>query len=111
VNLTSIALPPGDWNVSLVQKFIGAGGSLTVDRVIGSISATSGMLDSSLGRRVDIPAFGLNTVLYADPTVAIPPRRFTVATTTTIYAIGFSNWGGSGASMTMHGNLSARRAR
>lgn len=110
-NMTSISLTAGDWDVDCVFQFTGAG-TTTVTYLIGSISTTSATLDSTAGRRSSLQenaATAFNNIADAIITVAIPPLRFSLSGTTTLYAVAQALFGTSTCSV--FGILRARRVR
>lgn len=110
-NITSISLTAGDWDVDLVAQFTG-GGSTTVVYLIASISSTSATLDNTNGRRCGIQYNGevaFNNIANVILSVPVPPLRFSLASTTTIYAVAQAAFGVSTCSV--FGILRARRVR
>lgn len=100
-NMTSISCTAGDW---LISGSIGISASAG-NNAAGWISTTS----------ATIPDQSLNTIFtptalaFSDITLTVAPRRFSFATTTTVYAsglIGFSS--GAGA---IYGYINALRVR
>lgn len=111
-NLTSISLSAGDWDVDAVFDFTG-GTTTTVTSLLGSISQNTATLDFTNGRGAasapngspgfnDIPA---GTAL----TQIVPPVRFSLASTTTLFAVAEAVFGTSTCSV--YGILRARRVR
>jgi len=81
VNVTSISLTAGDWDVSAIAK--GAtSGSAVISWVRASISSTSATYN-------DLASFSnessQTSVNIGAPSFGIPPVRFSLASTTTIY--------------------------
>lgn len=99
-DLTSISLPPGDWDVEGSISIQGAGTNLSY--IYGWVSSVSATLPS-------IP-FYYNTSLPTDTasTLSAPPPsiRFTLASTTTIY---LSTRVGTTAGATGYGTIQAKR--
>jgi hypothetical protein len=105
VNITSISLTAGDWDVTAIAKGNTAS-NVTISWVRCSISPSSAVYDDShsfanessqTSNNIGAPAFG------------IPPKRYSLSTTTTLYltfqaGIAVGTIGG-------YGRLSARRIR
>jgi hypothetical protein len=100
LNVTSISLTAGDWDVTGNAYWIVSGGSLAFDCAINSVSATNP--DGSL-QMVIYPTSGNNTGLTA------PGRRFNVTATTVVYLVATAFLSGGTASVC--GFLQARRVR
>lgn len=110
-NLTSISLTAGDWDVDAVFQFTGAAGT-TVTYMIGSISTTSATLDATAGRQTgtqENAATAFNNIAGAVLTLTLPPLRFSLSGTTTVYAVAQALFGTSTCSV--FGILRARRVR
>jgi hypothetical protein len=107
INVTSISLTAGDWDVNgIVYHWPAATTSYT--RYVGSISTTTGAIDSNPGKFADFSqaAFVSGGLTFND---AIPPYRFSLATTTTVYLVALGSFTVSTASA--YGILRARRVR
>lgn len=107
-NVTSISLTAGDWDVAAVIGFTGAA-TTTVTVQIGSISNTSGTLDTTDGRIVTEAYNGFtvyNNVLIRR---ALAPTRISLASTTTIYLVAQSTFAVSTSGA--FGTIRARRIR
>lgn len=106
-DLTSISLTAGDWDVSLLGILVANGATITGDGEFG-VSTTSG--NSSTGL-----VFGdTATAVYVSVTVpqisaTIPPKRFSLSTTTTLY-LKYRATYSTGTPVAI-GRLSARRMR
>ena len=105
INVTSISLTAGDWDVSAIAK--GAtGGSAVISWVRSSISTTSATYS-------DMAAFSnessQTTVNIGGHSFGIPPVRFSLASTTTIYLTLQCAW--TPGSFAGYGTLRARRVR
>ena len=107
-NLTSISLTAGDWDVTLAPTFTG-GATTTLTFATASISTTSATPDATLGRANNQFYNGLTVFNNINPAQPIPVRRFTFASTTTVFAVVRANFGTSTCSA--FGTLSARRIR
>lgn len=107
-NITSIELTAGDWDVGGNVVFSSGGGTLT--DMIGWISTASATLPTPPGdggyARVNLPGAGLGSGIA----LGIPPRRVSIATTTTVYLSGRMSFSG-GSSNSAFGFIGARRAR
>lgn len=103
-NLTSISLTAGDWDVACVPVFT-PGGNVTY--VEATVSATSATLDTTLGR-LGVTSYAAGTAVAGAITTPILPARFSLSSTTTIYCVAQASFT---VSMTVYGNLHARRVR
>ena len=103
LNITSISLTAGDWDVYGVSQYIPGGGAVTqfASLWISSVSAT----DPADGREAlagtDAGAYGYGLTAY--------PTRFSLSTTTTIYLSTFAIF--SVGTLSVVGIISARRRR
>lgn len=108
VNITSLSLTAGDWDVYGVVGAKGAG-TTTINYWVGSISNTTGTIDTANDRRIAVcmrsDAFSF-TALY---TQQIGPARISLAGTTTIYLVTEAGFGVS--TCDAYGILHARRRR
>lgn len=103
-NITSISLTAGDWDVEGSGYFHPAG-STTITGLAVGISLTSATLDA-LGSLIYMQTtFNTGSGNY----LATPRRRISLSATTTIYLVGFSNFGVS--TMQADGFIRARRVR
>jgi len=107
--ITSISLTAGDWDVDCVVQYTTA----TTTSVTGtgaSLSLATNTLDTTIGRFVNaqFPAFvpGASSAAYG---VAVPPLRFSLASTTSIFMVGFANF--TVAAFNGFGIIRARRVR
>ncbi|MGY3610454.1 MULTISPECIES: hypothetical protein [unclassified Bradyrhizobium] len=105
INIASITLTPGDWDVSAIGVLTGS--PLSVQIVEASISTTSATLDSTPGR---LSAFVGPFVQYYNVTCPIPPYRFSVSANTTIYLVMQITYN-TGAGGSLAGRIQARRMR
>jgi len=101
--ITSISLTAGDWDVSGVVGTIISGGA-TMVFFAGGPSGTTNVFDGP-----EYSVFAFNFSIPGDTRTNIPTRRFSVASTTTIYLIGQANF--SSGSISGWGSISARRVR
>lgn len=105
--ITSIILTAGDWDVSgVVYHHPAATTSYT--RYIGSVSLTDNVLDTVPGRFADFSQAALVTGGTTFNAI-VPPSRFSLAATTTVYLVALGNFTVSTAAG--YGIISARRVR
>lgn len=113
VDLCSITLTAGDWDVRANFTFNGGGSVSTLIQYIGSISTTLNTLDLSNGRAVSNFVGGSSGLDIGSSSVSGPigPVRFSVANgnTATIHFVGRVS--SSGNAVKMYGIGDARRAR
>jgi len=107
-NITSISLTAGDWDVRAVGYFDGAAGTTLFDGRF-SVTTTSATIDSSNGRVVWWPYNGAAFGNGADASLSIPPARFSLSGTTTVYLVARGNF--SASTLAAYGIISARRIR
>lgn len=112
-NVTSISLTAGDWDVRAIGNYKG-GATTTVAFAFLSISTTTGVLDTTPGRYFGAPVSGTASTLFAggggnEFAISIPPYRFSLAGTTTIFLVTQQSYATS--TMSTYGILSARRIR
>ena len=93
INITSITLGAGDWDVSANASFSG-GATTTVAYFFASTSTTSATLDTTAGAAVSVPMFSQTPFVGAFVyTMTLPVRRFSVTVPTIVYLVvqaGFS---------------------
>jgi hypothetical protein len=107
-NMTSISLTAGDWDVWADFAFTGS--ATASNYFAGSISTTSATFDSTQGNFYFVSGYGAAAFTQAfNPTVTAGPRRLSLATTTTVYAVAQSGF--SGGTTSAYGQLRARRVR
>ncbi|HVY88846.1 MAG TPA: DUF2793 domain-containing protein [Hyphomonadaceae bacterium] len=110
-NITSISLTAGDWDVSLLGIF-NFGSTTSITRLFANISQVSATLDATPGAYADfttaamVPGAGVSGGLI---TLAVPPYRVSLASTTTIYAVALANF--TVSTCAVYGRLAARRVR
>ena len=111
-NLTSISLSAGDWDVRCNFGFTGSSTS-TLIYVRGSSSSVSATQNTSVAAIAQngftATGGGAGIVQYTDWFVTPPTFRYSLSTTTTIYAVVQVSWGVS--QVQVYGSLSARRVR
>jgi hypothetical protein len=109
-NVTSISLTAGDWDVSGVAVWSNSG-TLTTNVVvvvsISLVSATHGAADTNLSA-ISLPSPGDPPRV---PALTTPVVRLLLASTTTVYLTGQTNFTSGGATMGVGGTLRARRMR
>lgn len=103
-NVTSISLTAGDWDVRGNVNFAGA--SSTVTARSGGLTATSATVPTD---GTEVFAGGQTTTTSETTSVSVPSKRFSLASTTTIYLVGKATF--SAGTMGEFGSISARRVR
>lgn len=107
-NATSISLSPGDWDVSGVLTY-SAAATTTVNWAAGAINTTTANI-GTLGVNYNLFYYGTITPTASFAfTVPAPIVRISVATTTTVYLVGYIGFGTS--TMSFGGTINARRVR
>lgn len=112
VNVTSISLTPGDWEVGGVSGFsvvASAGAQVLVDFQAGASSA-SGAFDSDRHNSRIYNYASTNQAGNANQLFPIPTNRRSFSTPTTFYLVAKSGFGGTG-SVSAYGTIWARRMR
>lgn len=107
-NITSISLTAGDWDVWANSVYL-VTNTTTVSELLSSISTTSATAN---GVVPNYAIFSANNAVIAGGTlmsVNIPPIRFALASTTTLYLVAFALFGASTCSS--FGGIYARRCR
>ncbi len=102
-NVTSISLTAGDWDVWALAAFVQGAGNAVL-QAIASVSATSAT--------TGVGAIVLNaptTSALVNCAQAVPARRFSLSTTTTIYLVAETYFGGG--TFAGFGGIFARRVR
>ena len=106
INVTSMSLTAGDWDVRGVVGFA-VGGSTVLATISGGSSVTSLTLTTERYSNISFPA-------AANPVgpsyiLTIPYQRISLATTTTVYLVAVASFSVAGCSG--YGSMSARRVR
>jgi hypothetical protein len=112
VNVTTLSLTAGDWQVQGNLGFLGTGttANLVVGYAGGGTSLTS----------VTLPAndYGMNWIgtntagtWNFNPNYSIPAQRVTLTATTTIYLVAKAGFSGASTGLSAYGGFSARRMR
>lgn len=107
VNVTSISLTPGDWDVSACVQFL-CGATTNITELRGSISLTSNTQDLTRGRLFEVKT-APHVPVSVRHGIAGPTLRFSLASTTTIYLIAQGVF--TVSTLSVYGIISARRAR
>ena len=105
VNVTSISLTAGDWDVQGNIAFTVTAGTLT--NLFSAVSTTSATLPTFLSG--DLAQVGYTQPSLAADTLAAPVQRISIASTTTVYLVASAIW--SSATATVAGRIRARRVR
>lgn len=109
VDVTSISLTAGDWDVSCAANWAG-GGTTTVGSLDAGLSTTSATIDTAQDRRVRKTYLnGTPWATAANDTTLIGPARFLLSGTTTVYCVAQATFGVS--TQTVYGQIWARRVR
>lgn len=106
INITSISLTAGDWDVFGTFAYLAAVGTATVAYGSSINTVTGTMAVAPNGGYTIFPA---NNQTGISPVITLGTIRMSLATTTTVFLIGFGNFSGSTASG--YGFIGARRAR
>lgn len=105
-NITNISLTAGDWDVCGEIWFsLGAGGASDLR---GGTSATSAVIQGNPGSG-GVTIHKLTFTANSTQAFALATERFSLASTTTIYLVGYAFFGAGVVSS--YGRISARRAR
>ena len=105
--VTSVSLTAGDWDVDAIVYHLPAA-TTSYTRYIGSLSLTTNALDISPGKFTDFttPAIVSGGTTFND---VIPPYRFSLASTTSVFLVAFGTFTVSTAGA--FGIIRARRVR
>ncbi len=105
LNVISISLTAGDWDVNATAVF--AGNFATVlTYALCSISATSATIDPNFNAEFSA---GSTTITGAAPAIVAPLKRISIASTTTVYLV--AQAGFTISTYSVYGNIQARRVR
>jgi hypothetical protein len=85
LNVTSIPLPAGDWDVSGSIGFI-PGATTNTTQFIGTVSTTTNTRDTTPGRATSL-SLPAHVPGAAQQNFAIPVSRFSLPSTTTVYLV------------------------
>jgi len=107
VNVTSISLTPGDWDVSACVQFLSST-TTNITELRGSISLVSNTVDITRGRLFEVKT-APHVPVAVRHGIAGPTLRFSLASTTTIYLIAQGVF--TVSTLSVYGIISARRAR
>lgn len=110
VNLTSISLTAGDWEVSGTVVFGGSATTVVTDQIIG-LSKTTGTLPAAgtTAQSAFVPGATYTPFATNNPNIFVGPTRFSLSTTTPIYMVVFETFSISTA--TAFGQIRALRIR
>ncbi|RYH46223.1 MAG: hypothetical protein EON54_16535 [Alcaligenaceae bacterium] len=109
INVTSISLSAGDWDVEAVARYLG-NAATTVNYAEASISVSSGVPDDATGSSFYAAgATYFGTVNGSGFGVPIISKRLSLSSTTAVYLVARSVFGVNACSV--YGTLRARRAR
>ena len=87
INLTSISLTAGDWDVHFEPVFLFAA-STAYTQLVASISTTSATIDNSSGENYGSIASASNVPgLNTNISVRVGPRRMSLVSTTTVFGV------------------------
>jgi hypothetical protein len=108
VNITSLSLAAGDWDVSGIVYFL-ATGTTTVSAIQCGLGTTTGAINASPGFRAghSFDAETLGATTYTS--CAIPAVRFLLAATTTVFLVARGDFATS--TLSAGGFMQARRVR
>jgi hypothetical protein len=104
VNVTSLSLTAGDWDVRGNVGFIAAG-TTSVTNMVGGISLTTGAFSLDVFN-LFLPAYVPGAV---GQSFVVPSERISLASTTTVFLVARSAF--TVAGMSVYGSISARRVR
>ncbi|NBW07965.1 MAG: hypothetical protein EBR82_08055 [Caulobacteraceae bacterium] len=107
-NITSISLTAGDWDVYGVVNYL-CGATTNVTQLYASISQTTATVDTTPGafNNQSFPGSVLGN--GGVPTVVPPVIRKSLASTTTMFLVGFGTF--TVSTLSVYGMIWARRAR
>lgn len=105
-NITSISLTAGDWDVTGIVQYT-PGATTSITQLTQGSSSTS----ATLGAQGTFTKFvtAANILTAVDPSWALPPQRFSLSATTTIFLV--ANAVFSVSTLTGYGVIRARRVR
>ena len=109
INVTSISLTAGDWDVFGQVCFNGAAGTLVTYQTCAASTTSATLSDLSLSSNLSYGTTGVAIYAAQAVTVPIPVRRTSLSATTTIYLVAISGF--TISTSTVCGTLSARRRR
>lgn len=108
--VTSISLTAGDWDVSILGKFLGAG-TTTVNRIVASVSLATNTLDATIDRYTQVG--GAGGVIFnnagGEADAVVPSARLSLSGTTTVFFVALAGF--SVSTCTAAGIIRARRRR
>lgn len=107
-NVTSITLGAGDWDVSGTMAFL-FGATTSYTNLIGAISTLTGALDAFIGGFFDYETPAVVPTAGSDQFWALPTRRISIATSTTIFLVAQATF--TVSTLKAYGRIRARRVR
>jgi len=108
INITSISLTAGDWDVTINTSFHSAASTNTTILLAG-ISTTTGALNTNPGFLTTFVCTPTVMGSGADITLNVPPMRLSLSGTTTVFLVAEGVF--TVSTMTSYGIIQARRAR
>lgn len=106
--ITSISLTAGDWDIDGIVNF-NSGLTTNIIKTQGSLSLTTNTVDATPGRDTTMLYNGLATGVADHVSQPIPNYRLSLASTTTVFLVGFANF--TISTLTGYGIIRARRVR
>ena len=109
VNVATLALPPGDWDIQ-GELWLSQGAGGVTEGFIGAVSPTSATIPAAPAMNASRATFNTGASAFMGVNIiGLSPCRASVAGGTTYYLVAFASF--SGASMSATGKIWARRAR
>lgn len=109
LNLTTISLTAGDWDVYGSVYYTGSGTTSTLNWIMGHITTTSGSIGAGNSAMLIQTLMNNGIWTQTDTGGVCGPYRFSLTSTTTIYLV--SRAGYSGGTVQTYGQIRARRVR
>lgn len=111
-NITSISLTAGDWDVGGMVVYAPSNASTNFSDGYASVSTTSATLDQTSPFNFSRLSFGTAGVVPGNGvgnTIVTGPRQISIASTTTVFLVGFTDF--TVSTMNASGGIWARRRR
>lgn len=108
INITSIALTAGDWDVTGAVDY-SPGGTTNIVFVLGSISTTTGTVDTTPTNVASITYNAAGIVPVGAPRIGLPLLRVSIASPTTYFLVSNQNF--TVSTLACYGYIAARRIR
>ena len=109
VNVATLALPPGDWDIQ-GELWLSQGAGGVTEGFIGAVSPTSATIPAAPAMNASRATFNTGASAFMGVNIiGLSPCRASVSSATTYYLVAFASF--SGASITATGKIWARRAR